>query len=267
MDFHAFWTALLLTTFAGLSTGIGGLFVLIKKDINPRFLSLSLGFSAGVMVYISMTEMMTEARCLLTSAFDTKPGTAFTAIAFFGGMLLIGLIDRLVPDSTNPHELSHVNTSDEANFKHKLMRSGILTAIAIAIHNFPEGMATFSTSASDLSLGIPIALAIAIHNIPEGIAVAAPIYKATGKRRHAFRWAFISGLAEPVGGLIAYLILRPFMTDALLGIIYAMVGGIMVFISFDELLPLAHEYGEEHTAIYGLITGMAVMALSLYLFM
>ncbi|MCI6908110.1 MAG: zinc transporter ZupT [Clostridiaceae bacterium] len=267
MDFQAFWQALLLTLIAGLSTGIGGLFVLVKKDINPRFLSLALGFSAGVMIYISMTEMLTEAQGLLASAAGPKAGTGFTSLAFFGGMLFIGLIDRLVPDSTNPHELSHVNTAEDANFSSKLMRSGILTAIAIAIHNFPEGMATFSTSASDLSLGIPIAFAIAIHNIPEGIAVAAPIYKATGQRRHAFRWALTSGLAEPLGGLLSYLVLRPFMTDTLLGVIYAMVSGIMVFISFDELLPLAHEYGEEHTSIYGLIAGMAVMAISLFLFM
>ncbi|NMA08995.1 MAG: zinc transporter ZupT [Clostridiales bacterium] len=268
MDFRSILCAFALTAFAGLSTGLGRLFVLAKRNINPRFLSLSLGFSAGVMVFISLTEIMTEARGLLTAEWGDKTGVIYTFLAFFGGILLIGIIDHLVPDSSNPHELSHVNQQEENSCNNnKLMRSGILTAIAIGLHNFPEGIATFSTSVSNLSLGLPIAFAVAIHNIPEGIAVAVPIYKATGCRVRAFRWSLLSGLAEPIGGLLSYLILQPFMSDTLLGIIYAAVAGIMVFISFDELLPLAHEYGEEHTSIYGLIAGMAVMAFSLLLFM
>lgn len=268
-----FLAALLLSSFAGLSTGLGGVFVLLKKDINPGFLSLALGFSGGVMIYISMTELLNEATSNLTTASgNAKLGALWTAVAFFGGMLLIALIDHLVPDSNNPHELSHVNIDEDSNFKSKLMRSGVLTAIAIGIHNFPEGLATFSTAATDMSLGLPIGIAIAIHNIPEGIAVAAPIYKASGNRKSAFLWALISGLSEPIGGLLGYLILTPFLANisvvgTTMGILYGAVAGIMVFISLDELLPLAHEYGKEHTAIIGIAAGMAVMAASLILFM
>jgi len=262
-----FTTALLLSSFAGICTAIGGLLVMIKKEIKPKFLSLALGFSGGVMIYISMTELLTDSGSYLKNIYGAKMGSVWTAAAFLGGMALIGLIDNLVPEANNPHELSHVNMSVESNFNKKLMRSGIMTAIAIGIHNFPEGITTFTMSANNLALGLPITFAVAIHNIPEGIAVAAPIFKATGKRKKAFVWSLLSGISEPVGGIIGYLILKPFITDTLLGVIFGVVSGIMVYISLDELLPLAHEYGEEHTAIYGVFAGMAVMAESLILFM
>ena len=148
-----------------------------------------------------------------------------------------------------------------------LMRVGLLTALAIAIHNFPEGLATFVSALQSPSVAIPIVAAIAIHNIPEGIAVSVPIYQATGSRRKAFCYSFLSGLAEPLGALLGWLVLRPFMNDTVLGILFAGVAGIMVFISFDELLPAAREYGEHHLSLYGLIAGMAVMAVSLLLFL
>ena len=147
-----------------------------------------------------------------------------------------------------------------------LMRMGIFTALAIAIHNFPEGLATFAAALSDPTLGVAIAVAIAIHNIPEGVAVSIPIYYATGSRKKAFVYSFLSGLSEPVGALVGYILLRPFFNDLVFGLVFSSVAGIMVFISLDELLPTAREYGEHHLAIYGFIAGMVVMAISLLMF-
>ncbi len=258
--------ALGLTLFAGLSTGIGSALAFFTRTTNTRFLAVSLGFSAGVMIYVSLVEIFFKARSVLTEELGDKPGYWLTVLAFFTGIFFIGIIDRLVPTSKNPHEIRKVeDVSDEARKKRKLMRVGVFSAIAIGIHNFPEGLATFMAALTDLSLGIPIAIAIAIHNIPEGIAVSVPIYYATGSRKKAFFYSFTSGIAEPVGALIGWLILMPFMNSLLFGIVFAATAGIMIFISLDELLPAAREYGEHHFSIYGLISGMGFMALSLLL--
>ncbi len=259
--------AFLLTLLAGLSTGIGSLIALLAKRTNRRFLSVSLGFSAGVMVYVSMIEIFAKAQSALTAQLGQRPGSWATVAAFFGGMLFIAMIDKLIPAEKNPHEVKLVEQEDAAPPARKLMRMGVFTALAIAIHNFPEGLATFVSALQSPSIAIPIVVAIAIHNIPEGIAVSVPIYQATGSRKKAFCHSFLSGLAEPLGALIGWLLLMPIMTDTVFGIIFAAVAGIMVFISFDELLPAAREYGEHHLSIYGLISGMGVMAVSLLLFM
>lgn len=262
-----------MTLIAGLATGIGGLLALLTKKTNAKFLAVSLGFSAGVMVYVSMIELFAEANESLASYLGEKNGTIVTVAAFFGGMLIISLIDKLIPKEQNPHEihspaeLGEDLKVDKNRQKKSLMRTGLFTALALAIHNFPEGMATFISALQDLSIAIPVVAAIAIHNIPEGIAVAAPVYYATGNRKKAFLYSFLSGLAEPLGAIVGYLILMPFMNDMIFGIIYAGVAGIMVFISFDELLPTAREYGEHHLSIYGMVAGMFVMAVSLILFM
>lgn len=258
--------AFLLTLLAGLSTGIGSLIALLAKRTNRRFLSVSLGFSAGVMMYVSMIEIFAKAQSALTAQLGQRPGSWATVAAFFGGMLFIAVIDKLIPAEKNPHEVKLVEQEDAAPPARKLMRMGVFTALAIAIHNFPEGLATFVSALQSPSIAIPIVVAIAIHNIPEGIAVSVPIYQATGSRKKAFCYSFLSGLAEPLGALIGWLLLMPIMTDTVFGIIFAAVAGIMVFISFDELLPAAREYGEHHLSIYGLISGMAVMAVSLLLF-
>ncbi len=258
--------AFLLTLLAGLSTGIGSLIALLAKRTNRRFLSVSLGFSAGVMVYVSMIEIFAKAQSALTAQLGQRPGSWATVLAFFGGMLFIAVIDKLIPAEKNPHEVKLVEQEDAAPPARKLMRMGVFTALAIAIHNFPEGLATFVSALQSPSIAIPIVVAIAIHNIPEGIAVSVPIYQATGSRKKAFCYSFLSGLAEPLGALIGWLLLMPIMTDTVFGIIFAAVAGIMVFISFDELLPAAREYGEHHLSIYGLISGMGVMAVSLLLF-
>jgi zinc transporter, ZIP family len=256
----------LLTLFAGLSTGFGSLIALFAKKTNRVFLSWSLGFSAGVMIYVSMIEIFPEAQESLMQSLGRIPGMWATAGAFFAGFILIALIDKMIPSFENPHEVRKIEELDHIpSDKSKLHRLGIFTALAIAIHNFPEGLATFIAAIKDPNLGIAIAVAIAIHNIPEGIAVSVPIYYATGSRKKAFLYSFLSGLAEPIGAVIGFLILLPFLSDTLFGIVFASVAGIMVFISLDELLPASREYGFHHSSIYGLLAGMIVMALSLLL--
>lgn len=257
--------AFMLTLIAGLSTGIGSCIAFFTKQTNKKFLSISLGFSAGVMIYVSMIEIFFKAQESLILALDKKLGSWVTVIAFFGGMLVIAIIDKLIPEEENPHEIKQVENEDELH-RSKLKRMGVFTAFAIGVHNFPEGLATFVSALQDPSIAIPIVVAIAIHNIPEGIAVSVPIYQATGSKAKALIYSFLSGLAEPVGALVGWLILMPIMNDMVFGIIFAGVAGIMVFISLDELLPTAREYGEHHLAIYGLISGMMVMAISLLLF-
>jgi len=256
-----------LTMFAGLSTGIGSLLAFFTKRTNTRFLSLALGFSAGVMIYVSFVEIFPKARIALEAQYGDTKAFWLTTVAFFAGIFLIAIIDRLIPSLENPHEIKLVEDIDEEMAgQKKLMRMGLFTALAIAIHNFPEGLATFVAALNDPGLGIAIAVAIAIHNIPEGIAVSVPIYYATGNRKKAFWYSFSSGLAEPVGAAIGFLILMPFLSPLVFGMTFAGVAGIMVFISIDELLPAAQEFGEHHLSIYGLIAGMIVMALSLLMF-
>ncbi len=270
MDNQHILFAFALTLFAGLSTGIGSALAFFANRTNTKFLAISMGFSAGVMIYVSMVEIFVKARDSLTLAMGPVDGNWMTVGGFFGGIALIAIIDRLVPSGDNPHEMRKVEDLPSANGENRdmsgLYRTGLFTAIAIAIHNFPEGLATFLSAAQDPMLGIPIAVAIAIHNIPEGIAVSIPIYYATNSRKKAFLLSFGSGAAGPVGAIIGYFILMQFFSDVIFGIVFASVAGIMVFISLDELLPGAQEYGEHHLAIYGLIAGMAVMAVSLLMF-
>jgi ZIP family zinc transporter len=268
MNFESVIPAFGLTLFAGLATGIGSALAFFTKRTNTRFLSLALGFSAGVMIYVSFAEMLPEAQKTLITIYGKSPGSWISTAAFFGGIFLIGIIDKLVPEFENPHEVHNIEeiTSDTDTIRNgKLMRLGLFSAFAIAIHNFPEGLATFTAAITDISLGIPIAIAIAIHNIPEGIAISIPIFYATGNRKKAFLYSFLSGLAEPAGALIGFAVLFHYYNETIFGILFSAVAGIMVFISLDELLPAAREWGEHHISIYGLILGMIVMAVSLLL--
>lgn len=244
--------ALLLTALAGLSTTFGSLLGLFVRKPGPRFMSVTLGFSAGVMIMVSFIE-------LLHSSIESI-GFLSANFGFFAGIFGILLIDYLIP-----HE--YVGQKDRAGKQadEKLLRTGLFVALGIGIHNFPEGMATFVGALKDMGLGISIAIAIAIHNIPEGLAVSAPVYAATGSRGKAFLWSFLSGVAEPVGAGIAALFFVPILTPDLLGWILAIVAGIMVFISLDELVPASRSFGREHLSIVGVIIGMAVMSLSLWL--
>ncbi|NLN87701.1 MAG: zinc transporter ZupT [Syntrophomonadaceae bacterium] len=276
--------AFTLTLLAGLATGIGGVIAFFARKTNTKFLSVALGFSAGVMIYISFVEIFAESRSVLMAELGERSGNWAVIMAFFAGMFIIAIIDKLVPDYENPHEARKVeDISGEApadwpdhlkehtqegqsEEQNPLLRIGLFTALAVAIHNFPEGFSTFAAAMRNPEVGISIAIAIGIHNIPEGIAVSMPVYYATGDRLKALRYSFLAGMSEPLGAVIGYLILAQFMTEALFGVVLAAVAGIMVFISFDQLLPTAREYGEHHLAIYGLVSGMMVMAISLMLF-
>ena len=254
-----------LVLFSGLSTSIGGALAVGKREPGPGFMATALGLSAGVMLYVSFMEILPEGIAKLGEAYGTEKAATWAGIiAFFVGIAVIAIIDRAVPEEINPHEPA---TTEEEARRRRLMKTGVFTAFALALHNFPEGFATFLSGLEAPEIAIPIAVAIAIHNIPEGIAVAVPMRAATGSRKKAFWWATISGLAEPVGALIGFAILMPFIGPATMGFSFAAIAGIMVFISLDELLPTAEETGKHHFAIYGLIAGMAIMAVSLMLFM
>jgi zinc transporter, ZIP family len=257
----------LMTLFAGLSTGIGSALAFFAKGSKSRLLPLSLGLSAGVMIYISFMEIIPQSNSVLCSIQGQRIGSVTTIVSFFAGIMLIAVIDFLVPAVDNPHEIRNISDMDDAqsrkNLKPDLMKLGIVSALAIGIHNFPEGIATFVVASNSIHLGLPMAVAVAIHNIPEGIAVAIPIYYATGNRKKAFYYSFLTGLFEPLGAVIGYTVLTPYMNDFIFSIVLGGVAGIMVFISLDELLPAAEKYGEHHLTTYGLIGGMAIMAISL----
>ncbi|EAJ5035762.1 zinc transporter ZupT, partial [Campylobacter jejuni] len=272
--------------FAGFSTAIGSTIAFFSRKDDLRVLSLGLGFSAGVMIYISFMEILPTALKDFKNHYDSHWAELLGLACFFGGILISLLIDKLIPEDVNPHEpkedLSELKICPlpqkgqnppkfhpgeklhQINTK-ALKRTGIFTALAIAIHNFPEGFATFISSLDNLTLGIAIAIAVAIHNIPEGLAVSLPIYHATGDKKKAFIYSALSGLAEPLGAFVGALILLPFIGDLTLAISFAVIAGIMVFISLDELLPAAKTYDKAHDSLYGLIAGMAIMALSLNL--
>ncbi len=269
MTFQHIWVAFGLTLFAGLATGIGSTIAFFAKRTSTRFLSTSLGFSAGVMIYVSLVEIFAQAKTDLVAELGRAQGYWATVGAFFAGITIMAIIDKLIPSVDNPHELRRLEAIDYPGTAPEytgLYRVGVFTALAIAIHNLPEGLATFTTSIKDIHLGIPIAIAIAIHNIPEGIAISVPVFYATRNRNEAFWLSFLSGLAEPAGAVIGYFIIIHFPSNIMSSLIFAAAGGIMVFISIDELLPAAEKYGRHHYAVYGFLAGMLVMALSLLLF-
>ena len=247
--------AFALTLAAGLSTGIGSSIAFLSKKENRLFLSVSLGFSAGVMIYVSMIEMFPKAQTDLSNVYGQRMGSALTVLSFFAGMALIAIPDRILP----------LNETPSGTQSSSLMRTGIYTALAISIHNFPEGIATFISALREPGVAIPVAAAIAIHNIPEGIAVSVPIYQATGSRARAFFYSFLSGMAEPAGAFLGWILLQPLLTGPALGLLSAAVAGIMVFLSFDELLPSAGAHGSRNSSSCGMTAGMAVMAVSLLL--
>ena len=254
---------LLLTTLAGLSTGIGGAIAFFAQRTNRGLLAGALGFSAGVMIYVSFVELFFSGRTLLAETLGPTSAEIVTVACFFGGMILTAVIDFLVPNVENPHESVLVEEMATVPDDASLHRLGMFAAFAIALHNFPEGFATMITAQADPALGVSVAVAVALHNIPEGIAIAVPIFYATGSKWKAFSFSFLSGLAEPVGAILGYLLLRPFLSESLVGATLAFVAGIMVFISLDQLIPNAKKFGKGHQAVYGLIGGMAVMAMSL----
>jgi ZIP family zinc transporter len=241
--------AFIMCSLAGISTGIGSVISLFAKRTDRRFLCFSLAFSAGVMLYASMNEIMKKSVDAFEAEFSPKSSALLSVACFFCGTGIIFLIGKLLPEE-----------------KSGLRRTGVCTAAALAIHNFPEGLATFVSALKNPVMAIPIAFAIALHNIPEGIAVSVPIYYSTGSKKRAFAVSFLSGLCEPVGALIGYVLLRKYMSDTVFGALFGLVAGIMTFISFTELLPSSAENGPKSLCHIGTFSGMAVMALSLCLF-
>ena len=267
MDIQAIIMALGLTLVAGLSTGIGSLLAFFAKATNTRFLSGALGLSGGVMVYVSFMDLLPESIESLSSIFQGKLPEVYALAAFFAGVLLIAAIDYLIPEDENPHEMhNYGELNDRSGHNHHIKRAGVMVALAIGIHNFPEGLATFVAALDGIEGALPIVVAIAIHNIPEGVAVSVPIYYATGDKRKALRYSFLTGLAEPLGAGVGAAFLLPFWNPVIGALLLALVAGIMVYISFDELLPSAEQYGHHHCAIIGVVAGMAIMAGGLLLF-
>ncbi len=253
-------SAFLMTLLVGLATGIGAVFAFFGKKENTLFLSLSLGFSAGIMLYLSAMEIL-PASLKMTSQTDT-------AIGFLVGVLFIGIIDKMIPNNENPHEFFH-KQADLKQLKtphiySHLLKSAIFTAFAIGLHNLPEGFATFISLLEQPQIGVGIAVAVALHNIPEGIAVSVPVFYATGSRKKAFWYSFLSGLSEPIGAVIGYMVLKPFLSDSVVGLVLSATAGIMVYIALDELLPSARGYAQNHWVILSLLTGIAVASFGLW---
>lgn len=257
---------LLITTFAGLATILGGFITFLVKKNNLKVLSLGLGFSAGVMIFVSLTEILTTAEGLLKTYYPVKYHWMLFG-GFIAGVIISKLIDEFIPDHVEEKDFSEecdINDT-KCQRQHRIKRAGVLTAIAIAVHNFPEGLGTFLVSTQDMAIGASVAFAIALHNIPEGIAVALPIYHATGKKRLAIWYSFWTGITEPIGAIIGLIVLQFVLPQVFVGLSMAAVVGIMIYISFDTLLPLSHEYGDWHYAIGGVMSGMIIIWASLLL--
>lgn len=269
LSFTQIFYAFLLSALAGLSTIAGAIIAFFSHKDNSKILSLGLSFSAGVMIYISFMEILPQAFADFKRVYEGFYGEFLAIFCFFLGILLSALVDKLIPenlskDTENELEELKISSSAKTNKNFKILkRTGIITAVAVALHNFPEGFATFISALDNLNFGILIAIAVALHNIPEGMAVSLPIYHSTGDKKKAFIYSAFSGLTEPLGALIGIFLLLPFIGELTLAFSFALIAGIMVYISFDELLPAARMYGEAHHCLYGLLVGMAIMSLSL----
>ena len=261
---HTLFIAFSVTLAAGLATVFGSLLVFTSKKPNPRMLAFGLAFAGGAMVYVSLSEILNKSIASFSLSYGDKLGFSFGTLAFLAGILLIVLLDRLIP---NPHQgLESDDPFFKENNKAYIKRVGLLTALAITAHNFPEGLATFFSMLESPGVGAPLAMAIAIHNIPEGIAIAIPVYFATNNKGYAVVASLLSGLAEPVGAFIGYVLLAPYLSNGVFGAVFGIIAGVMVFLALDELLPAAMRYAKGHETVYGLVTGMGALAISLILF-
>jgi ZIP family zinc transporter len=247
--------ALALSFGAGMATLLGAVIVFVTNKKNEKVLTISLGFGAGVMICVSFTDLFPNAQAMLSQFAGARYGILLSVLFLIAGVLLAASLDRFVP-----HQGYDEDTGGKPH--QNLFRVGFVSTLAIALHNFPEGIATFMAGYNDLSLGMAIAAAIAMHNIPEGISVAMPIYFATGSRGKAFKYTFLSGIAEPVGALLAFLVLRPFINDLVLGVIFSLVAGIMLYIALEELIPSSRQYGYNRHALIATFAGICIMPLS-----
>lgn len=247
--------ALALSFLAGISTVLGAIIAFGTRKKSDKAITFALGFSAGVMICVSFTDLFPYAEQALMNSYGKFYGVVLTMFYMLSGMIFAMLIDRFIPSESHVIEVNDKKHS-------KLFRVGFVSMIAITLHNFPEGIATFISSYQDVKLGLSITIAIAMHNIPEGIAVAMPIYYATGSKKKAFKYTLYSGLSEPIGALLAFLLLRPFINEFLLGLIFAFVMGIMLYISFEELIPSSREYGYNNLSLYSIFLGICIIPLT-----
>lgn len=259
---NSVWLAFIVTFLAGLATVLGGAIILFLKKPSARILSFGLAFSAGAMIYISLTEILNKSISSFSEIFSEQHAYAYGTFAFLAGVIVVLLLDRFIP---NPHEKIEQHLVKDIS-QQQLMRTAMLTLFAITAHNLPEGLATFFATLSSPTLGAPLAVAIAIHNIPEGVAIALPVYMATGSKKLAILASLVSGLAEPFGAAMGYFILQPYIGPNVYGIVFGMIGGVMVYLALDELLPTAKRYAKGHETVYGLVSGMAILASSLVMF-
>lgn len=248
--------ALTLSFLAGISTIIGAIMVFFSNSKNDKVITFALGFSAGVMICVSFTDLFPSAQKMIVSCYGHISGLIITMFYMLCGMIFALLIDKFIPKENN------VTYPSGKGSHYSLFRVGVVTMIAITLHNFPEGIATFISGYQDTTLGISITIAIAMHNIPEGIAVAMPIYYSTGSKANAFKYALLSGLSEPFGALMAFLVLKPFINEFLLGLIFAFVMGIMLYISFEELIPSSRKYGYTDLSLFSIFLGILTMPFS-----
>lgn len=262
---HNYIIALLITVIAGLSTVGGGFLTFFVKRDNLSVLSTGLGFSAGVMLFIALYVVLNEANGFLAGQFGNK-SQMISFVSFFVGIGIASLVDYFIPTHIGEGFLSDDKQPEERQIDYKVLKASILTTIAISIHRFPEGLATFLVASADLKLGIPFAIAIAIHNLPEGIAIALPVYHLTGKRRFAILYTLIAGLAGALGAVAGLILAQLILPQYTVGMMFGAVAGIMIYISLDTLLPLAREYGDNHHVMRGIVAGMFFISLSLLLF-
>lgn len=242
----------LITSFAGLSTMLGTLIIFLKNKNQDKIIAASLSFAAGVMICVSLLDLIPEAIELLTSTFKN-----FISILIFMIFFCIGVLSSMTIDKYMPENKEHNS---------KLFRVGLISMLAIVLHNIPEGIATFMASSMDKSLGISLALAIAMHNVPEGISIAVPIYYSTKDKRKSFLYTFISALSEPFGALLAFLFLKNFINDIFMGILFSLIAGIMIHISFYELIPTSKKYNELNITTLFFIIGLVFMGVNVFLF-
>lgn len=268
--------AFLLVFLAGMATSLGSVIPFFVRRGGRKFLSAVMGFSAGVLIYLALAGLMGESHESLEAVYSAKTGGLFSVAAFFAGVLIISIADHFSGschsfhhshkhhcENGKPGKEEHDGNSEKHSYNEKLLRTGLFTAITLSIHNLPEGFAIFMAALKEPAMAVPMTIAVAVHNVPVGIAIAMPVYFATRRKRKAFLYTFLTGLTELIGAVLGYLIFSPYLNEALFGIVFAVAAGIMIFLSFDELLPVSREYGGQHISLYGLLSGMAVMAVTL----
>lgn len=275
MELSVFIQAFMLTLLAGISTALGAFLAFVKTKDESRVLSFGLGFSGGVMIYLSFVEILPKSIEHFATIHTNSFANILGILCFFIGMIIAFFIDFFIPKDVNPHELKtqdevYCELSKKPSYdglvsKRSIHRTAVFTAIAITVHNFPEGFATFIAAMDNFTFGLSIAIAVAIHNIPEGLAVSLPIYYSTGNKKQALKLTLLSGLAEPLGAVVGYFILAPLLGDYTLAVGFGLIAGIMVFISIDSLLPNSKLSTKGHESVIGVLIGMGIMALSLIL--